>query len=154
MATTFRSDVVAAVRTVLAAQITATPTQLRKVYNSWPSGVAETPCAFIGNRSERIRYTGQTRTRELVGLEVHIIDTLVDAAETDDRMDDLVDLLVDRFTAAYNAVSGGGGLLQLTSVTDTLLTLPRPNGGDVIYRDAVLGFGDPANPTFIMEGRA
>lgn len=153
MATTFRSDVVAAIRTVLTAQVTATPTQLRKVYNSQPGSFVETPCAYIGNRTERIRYTGQTRTREMVGLEVVLIDTLIDAAETDDRMDDLVDLLVDRFTAAYAAVSGGGGLLQLTSVSDTIATLSGPKG-DVTYRATVLGFGDPANPTFIMEGRA
>ena len=153
MATTFRVDTVEAVRVVLEAQKTATPTQLRKVFTSQPGAIAETPAAFIGNRTESITYTAQTRTREMTGLEVHLIDALIDASETDDRMDALVDLLVDRFTDAHAAISGGGGLLQLTSVVDTLITLSGPRG-DAVYRDTILGFGNPANPTFIMEGRA
>lgn len=150
-ATTFRVDVVEAIRVVLEAQKTATPTQLRKVYTSQPGSVIETPCAYIGDRTESITYTAQTRTREMTGLTVVLADTLIDASETDDRMDALVDLLVARFTDANAAVPGGGGLLQMTSVTDTLLTLSGPKG-DVVYRAAVLGFGNPDNPTFTMEG--
>jgi hypothetical protein len=152
MATTFRSDVVGAVRTVLLARQTTSPTLLRAVYNARPGSFPETPCAYIAGRSERITYSAQTRARTMTGLEVVIVDNLIDAAQVEDRMDDLIDLLVDDFTAAYNAVSGGGGLLQLTSITDADVTLT----GDVAvtYRGAVLGFGDPANPTFIREGRA
>lgn len=152
MATTFRSDIVAAIRTVLLAQQTATPTLLRAVYNSRPGSFPETPCVYIAGRNERIRYGGQLRTREFIGLEAVIVDTLLDASATADRMDDLVDLLVDRFTDAYAAVAGGGSLLQLTSVTDADVVLGGENA--VTYRGAVLGFGDPANPTFITEGRA
>lgn len=153
MATTFRSDLTAAVLGVLNAQIAATPTQLKKAYTARPGSFPETPCAYIGARSERITYSAQTRARTMTGFEVVLVDTLIDATEALDRMDDLVDLLVDRFTAAYAAVSGGGGLLQLTSVTDADITLTGENGS-VIYRGAILGFGDPANPTFIREGRA
>lgn len=152
MATTFRSDVVGAIRTVLLARKTASPTLLRAVYNARPGSFPETPCAYIAGRSERITYSAQTRARTMTGLEVVVVDTLQDASEVADRMDDLVDLLVDDFTTAYNSISGGGGLLQLTSITDADVTLT----GDVAvtYRGAVLGFGDPANPTFIREGRA
>lgn len=152
MATTFRVDVVAAIRTVLLARQTTSPTLLRAVYNARPGSFPETPCAYIGARNERITYTAQTRERAMVGLEVVIVDNLIDASQVEDRMDVLIDLLVDDFTAAYAAVSGGGGLLQLTSVTDADVTL---TGEQIVnYRGSVLGFGDTANPTFIREGRA
>jgi hypothetical protein len=155
MATTFRSDVVAAIRTVLLAQQTADPTSLRAVYNSRPGSFPETPCAYIGNRDETIRYGGQLRTRTFNGLTVVLVDRLVDASETGDRMDDLVDALIERFTAAYAAVPGGGSLLQLTSVSDADITLVADGtAANVNYRGAILGFGDPSNPTFITEGRA
>jgi hypothetical protein len=153
MATTFRSDVTAAILTVLTAQIAATPTQLKRAYTARPGSFPETPCAYIASRSERITYSAQTRARTMTGLEVILVDTLIDATEALDRMDDLVDLLVERFTLAYAGVAGGGGLLQLTSITDADITLSGDNG-NVIYRGAVLGFGDQANPTFIREGRA
>jgi hypothetical protein len=152
MVTTFRADVVGAIRTILLARQTTSPTLLRKVYNARPGSFPETPCAYIAGRNETITYSAQTRARTMTGLEVVIVDTLQDASEEADRMDVLIDLLVEDFTAAYAAVSGGGGLLQLGSVTDADVTLT----GDtpVTYRGAVLGFGNPANPTFIREGRA
>ncbi len=152
MVTTFRADVVGAIRAVLLARQVTSPALLRAVYNARPGSFPETPCAYIAGRSERITYSGQTRERAMVGLELVIVDTLIDASQVEDRMDVLVDLLVDDFTAAYAAVSGGGGLLQLTSVTDADVVLTGETA--VTYRGAVLGFGDPANPTFIREGRA
>lgn len=153
MTTTFRADTVAAVRAVLVARMAASPTLLRKVYNAMPGGFPETPCAFIGPRDEDITYTAQTRSREMAGLSMTVVDALVDASEEADRMDILIDLLVDDFTAAVATISPGGGLLQLTSVRDTDIILTGPNG-TATYRGAVFGFGNPANPTFIMEGRA
>lgn len=151
MPTTARVDFVTAIRTVLLARQTASPTLLRKVYNARPGSFPETPCAYIAGRNERITYTAQTRERAFLGLEVVVVDTLIDASETEDRMDTLVDLLVDDFWASFNA-GPGGGLLQLTSVTDADVVLQGETA--VTYRGAVLGFGDPANPTFIREGRA
>jgi len=152
MPTTFRSDVVAAIRAVLLAQQAATPTQLRAVYTARPGAFPETPCAYIGNRDETIRYGSSLRTRTMTGLTVVIVDRLIDASETTDRLDDLVDLLIDRFTAAYAAVTGGGSLVQLTSISDTDITLTG-EANSATYRGCILGFGDPANPTFITEGR-
>ncbi len=151
-ATTFRSDAVAAVRTVLLAQQTATPTLLRAVYSARPGSFPETPCAYIANRDEDIAYTAQTRTRTATGLTVVIVDTLIDASEEGDRMDDLIDLLVDRFTLAKAGIPGGGGRLQLANVRDTDIVLSGDTGA-VTYRGAILGFGGPS-PTFIMEGTA
>jgi len=153
MATTWRSDVVAAIRTVLVAQQTADAASLRLIFNARPGSFPETPCAYIGNRDETIRYGGQLRTRTFTGLTVVLVDRLADATETADRLDDLVDALVERFTAAYAAVAGGGSLLQLTSVSDTDIVLTGDQAA-VTYRGCILGFGDPANPTFITEGRA
>ncbi len=152
MPTTFRSDAVGAVRAVLLARQAASPTLLRAVYNARPGSFPETPCAYIAGRNESITYSAQTRARTMVGLEVVIIDNLIDASQVEDRMDDLIDLLVDDFWAATNSISGGRAQLQLTSVTDADVTLTGDQA--VTYRGAVLGFGDPANPTFIREGRA
>lgn len=146
-ATTFRSDLVAALRTVLLAQRTATPTQLRAVYTARPGSFSETPCAYVGARDEVITYDAGTRTRTFTPT-VIIVDTFADVSEAEDRIDDLVDLLVDRFTAAYAAVAGGGSITQLSTVTDTELETPGTSG-PVVYRAAVLGF----DRTFISEGR-
>ena len=147
-ATTFRSDLVAALKTVLDAQVTATPTQLRAVYRARPGAFSELPCAYVGSRDERITYTAGQRTRTFAGLSVVLVDTFTDGTEVSDRMDDLVDLLVDRFTTNYAAVAGGGSITQLSSVTDTELELAGPSG-PVVYRAAILGF----DGTFVGEGR-
>lgn len=151
MATSFRSDIVAAIRAVLVARQAASPTLLRAVFTSRPGAFGETPLAYIGGRDERITFAGQTRTRTFSGLTAVVVDSLPDASEEADRMDDLIDLLVDDFTAAVRV---GGGLLQVTSVSDADIVLNGANGVQVTYRGAVIGFGDPANPTFIQEGRA
>ena len=148
--TTFRSDVVAAHLTILHAQQTATPDQLRKVYSARPGGIGETPFAFVGERSETISHGSQLRTRTMTGMTVWICDTFVDASETEDRLDDLVDLLVERYTAAYAAVPGGGGLLQMSSAADSEISFASSAGVTTTLRAVVFGFPD----TFITEGRA
>lgn len=148
-ATTFRNDIVVALLAVLNAQKAATPTQLRAVYSARPGSFPEVPCAYIGERSETIRHDAQTRTRTFTGLSVVLVDTFVDATQTSDRMDDLVDLLVDRFTAAYAQVPGGGSILQMNAASDTEIVLSG-DAGSVNYRGVVLSFGE----TFVMEGRA
>jgi hypothetical protein len=146
--TTFRSDVVAAIMTVLAAQKAATPTQLRAVYAARPGSFPETPCAYIGSRSETITYSAHTVERRMTGLEVVVVDSFTDATETSTRMDDVVDLLVERFWAQYNAVAGGGSIVQLSAVSDTELEVSG-DAGAAVYRGAVLSFGD----TFQRVGR-
>lgn len=146
-ATTFRSDVVTAIVAILTAQQTATPTLLRAVYSSRPGSFPETPCAYIGDRSETIAEGGQLRTRTMSGLTVVLVDTFVDATQTGDRMDDLVDALIGRFSAAYAQVPGGGSLVQLNAANDTDISLSG-DAGSVIYRGVVLSFG----ATFVTEG--
>jgi hypothetical protein len=146
--TTYRSDLVAGVRAVLLAQVAATPTQLRAVYNARPGSFPETPCAYIGSRDETIALGGQLMTRTFAGLTVVLVDALQDASETEDRLDDLVDLLVTRFAAAYAQVAGGNNLLNITGASDTDVILEGPSG-PITYRGVVLSFGS----TFITEGR-
>lgn len=148
MPTTFRSDVVAATLAVLTAQKASTPTALRAVSSSRPGSFPELPAAYIAGRDERITYSGQLRTRTMIGLSVVLVDVYADNTESGDRLDDLVDLLVDRFTAAYAQVSGGGSILALSSVSDTEVELSGVNG-PILYRGALLGFGE----SFITEGR-
>lgn len=150
MATTARAAAVAAVKAVLVARKAASPTLLRAIYNARPGSFPETPCAYIAGRAEQITYSAQTRARTFNGLEVVIVDTLIDAIETEDRMDILVDLLVDDFWAAVPFYAGGGQL-QLGSITDADVVLTGP-GDPVTYRGAVLNFGNPSNPTFVREG--
>lgn len=153
MATTFRSDLVAGVLSVLTAQKAATPTLLRAVYPARPGSFSETPCAYIGARDETITHGGGSagyglRTRTFTGLSVVIVDALPDPTQTIDRLDDLVDALVDRFTAAYAVVAGGSSILEMTGVSDTDVEVAGVNG-PIVYRGCVLTFGR----TFISEGR-
>lgn len=143
---TARSDYVAHIRTVLAVRQAASPALLRKIYNARPAAFPETPCVYIGPRDETLVVTAQTKTRNFAGLTAVIVDTIPDASEEADRMDDLIDLLVGDFMARRN-VSGGGGQLWLGSVTDTDITLTGPNGS-ATYRGAILGFA----PSSITEG--
>jgi len=149
MTTTARVDLTGAVVTVLQAQQTATPTLLRAVYVARPGSFPELPAAYVGNADERITYSSGTRTRTFTGLSAVIVDAFSDAMESGTRMDVLVDLLVDRFTAAYATVAGGSSILQLTGVRDTEVTVEAAGGVAAIYRGAILDFGE----TFISEGR-
>lgn len=148
MTTTFRADVTAGVVAVLQAQQAATPDKLRAVYSSRPGSFSELPCAYIGNADERITYSGQLRTRTMVGMTAVLVDVYADSIESGDRLDVLVDLLVERFTAAYAQVSGGGSILALSSVSDTEVEVSGVNG-PILYRGVILGFGE----SFITEGR-
>lgn len=134
--TTFRQDAVAGLMTVLNAYKTTNPTLLRGVYSARPGGPAfEKPCAYVGGRDETQVHTDATRTRTLTGLQVIVLDTFPDNAQTADRMDVLVDGLTDAFTAAPHAL-GGNSVVSVTSIADTEVQM-----GEAIYRGAIFTFG-------------
>ena len=136
MGTTFRADSVAGLMTVLNAYKTAHPTLLRGVYSARPGGAAfEKPCAYVGSRDEQVSHDSGTRTRTLSGLQVVVLDTFPDNAQNADRMDVLVDGLLDAFTAAPHAL-GGNSVVSVTSIADTEVQM-----GEAIYRGAVFTFG-------------
>lgn len=151
MATTYRSDIVAALVAILEEESTASPTLLRKVYPSRPGSFGETPVAWVGPRDETITHDAGTRTRTFAGLQVLIADAYRDNQQTGDLLDDLVDELVDRFDVpgAAGVQKVPNSVIQLTSVTDTDIELAKPDGGSVIYRGVVLTFGGSSK----LEGR-
>jgi len=151
MGSTFRTDARAAIKTVLDAFQAANPERVKVVYRARPGAFPATPCIYIGGSDEAITYTAQTRNRQMTDFSFVLVDNLIDASTSEDRMDATVDLLVDACWNAFNSMPGGRGLLQLTSVRDVDIVLEGPNG-NTVYRGARFGFDDPRNPTFVLEG--
>jgi hypothetical protein len=153
MATTWRVDLRAAFVAILEEQSTATPTLLRKVYPNRPASFGETPAAYVSNLPERITHDAGTRTRTSAP-EVVLVDTYRDNQQTGDLLDQLVDLLVDRFDLPANVQRIPNTIIELASITDTDIEVVgrREDAGDksVLYRGVILGFGED---TAIMEGR-
>jgi hypothetical protein len=140
MATTFRQDVVAALVVILRAQATATPTLLRKVWTSRPGTYNELPLAYIGPRDETITWDAGTRTRTMDGMTVIVVDNFVsDAGQVGDRMDELVDLLVDRFNTQTSAAVPSA-IIELVGTTDTEVVVENTPAAPTYYRACILTF--------------
>src|SRR4051812_35507585 len=105
MATTFCVDIVAAIVTVLEAQSTATPTLLRKVWDTQPGAFHELPAAFVDPGEENISHDSGTRTRTMSGLSFTVVDNY-SSESGPDRLNQLRDALVDRFDANTTIVAG------------------------------------------------
>lgn len=150
MTTSWRSDLVAAHVTILEAQSAATPTLLRKVYRTRPGSYNELPLAFVGGRPETLTHDAGTRTRT-IGIEVWIVDSYAgDNQQDGDRMDDLIDALVDLYDDPSNVQRVGSSIIELTSITDTDLEVTNAaSGTTTFYRACVLTFGKSSK----LEGR-
>jgi hypothetical protein len=100
MATTFRADIVAGIMSVLNAYCAAHPDQLVRAYRSKPLNVAagDLPAAYVDLRNEVITHSEGVRVR-VMSPTVVVVDRAIDNLETGDRMDPLIDGLVDAFTA-------------------------------------------------------
>lgn len=147
MASTFRVDMRAAMLVILEAQKAATPTLLRKTAASKPGKFAELPLAYIGTASESITYDSGTRTRTLIPT-VQLVDAYTSSDQTADRLDELADALVDRFTAAIQAIPNT--ILQLTSITpNEIESVDLKAGQSTWYPGLILTF----DRTAIREGR-
>jgi hypothetical protein len=105
--TTFREDVVDGIMAVLNTYIAANPTLLVRAYRSKPLnvGAGDLPAAYIDFRNEDINHSEGTRTRTMSPSFV-VVDRVADNIETGDRLDPLVDDLVDAFTAQPQLVTG------------------------------------------------
>ena len=151
--TTWRVDLRAALVAILEDQSTATPTLLRRVYPNRPASFPETPCAYVSNLPERITHTDQTRTRRSAP-QVMLVDSYRDNQQTGDLLDQLVDLLVERFDLPGNVQRIPNTIIEIVSITDTDIEVTgrREDSMDksVLYRGVLLDFGDS---TAIMEGR-
>lgn len=144
MATTFRADVRAALVGILQDQSTATPTLLRKVEPSRPSSFPEVPCAYVSNLTETITQTAGTRTRTLDGAEITVVDSYREGVV--DTLDQLVDLLVDRFTANVQRV--GNAIIEPTRVADAEVAV-EGSERTTYYRAVVISLARTAK----WEGR-
>lgn len=81
----------------------AQPTLLQ-TYRNRPASFGSTPCAYVGGISEpRILHTAGIRQRDIEASLV-LVDTLTDNEETADRLDVLVDALIDALTAQPHVV--------------------------------------------------
>lgn len=104
---TFRADIVDGIMAVLNAYIAANPTQLVRAYRSKPLNVAagDLPAAYVDVRNEVINHSEGVRVRVMTPTIV-VVDRAVDNIETGDRMDPLIDDLVDAFTATPQLATG------------------------------------------------
>jgi hypothetical protein len=142
MPTTFRQDLRAALVAVLTEFRVENPGLLRAVHAARPESLGELPAAYVGSFAETITHTAGTRERAM-RPSVLVVDTLEENAETARRLDVLVDLLVDRFTANVRRI--GTSIIEPVSVTDGELAV-----GDAFYRTVEIGF----DRTSIREGRS
>lgn len=133
-----------AVEVLLEAQRTATPTLLRKTARFQTSLSGEKPIAWQGEITSALTYDQGTR-RHVMTEDAQLVTTFPADSPTDD-FDDLMDALLDRFTAAYNAV-GSGTTLELLSITPNEVAVAG-SSGDLVFRGAVLGLR-----LRILEGR-
>ena len=105
MPTTFRHDISAGIVSVLNTFIAAHPTLLLRAYGAQPPGFPDLPAAYVDTTPEAIHHDSGTRTR-LMSPSVVVCWRITDNEETMDRIDLLVDLLVDAFTASPQFVLG------------------------------------------------
>jgi hypothetical protein len=141
--TTFRVDLVDALFDLLEAYRVANPTLLRKVYRTRPPAFQELPAAFVGPRVETITHTAGTRERAINPTVVVVDSFSGDNIETGDRMDILMDDLVDVFTAGVRQI--GTSIIEPTAIAPGEL-----EASGAIYRAEAIEFAR----TSIREGRS
>ncbi len=85
----------------------ANPTLLSQISASRPKSLTNMsmPAAYIGDRDEVMSVGAHIRTRTFGGLAVIVCDVTPDNAESEARMDFLVDGVVDLFTKYYHSAS-------------------------------------------------
>ena len=98
--------------------------------------------AYVGPRAETITHTSGTRERQ-INPTVVVVDGFSDNVETGDRMDILMDDLIDVFTAGVRQI--GNAILEPTSVDPGEL-----EASGAIYRAETIEFAR----TSIREGRS
>lgn len=130
MTTTFRADTVAGLLSILNDFISSNPTLLRRAFSARPaSWTTDTPVAWVETRGETVAHDSGLRMRTLQP-QVVVLDRLTDNVETMDRMDVLVDTLLDAFSANPH-ISSNTAWDQLT-VSDEVEQLPDGTWATVV----------------------
>lgn len=123
-----------AVEVLLEAQRAATPSLLRKTARFHPGGLLEKPVAWQGEISDELAYDQGTRERVMTE-DVQIATTFPADLPTDD-FDNLIDDLIERFTAAYGVIPNT--ILELNRAQPSDVAIPRADGNSDIYRGSLL----------------
>jgi hypothetical protein len=137
-----RANFRTAVASLLTAQQAATPGLLRDTFRHNPGQMGgEKPIAWQGEIAETLIYSGQLRERTMVE-QVQLATTFPADDETD-NFDDLVDALVERFTANFNVITTVLGLaaqtvVELIAVEPNEVDVAGANGNTVAYKGMLL----------------
>lgn len=143
MATTFRADIGTGIYTVLASVAVAHPSLLARAFRAKPSSVGpDMPSAYVDSRPEGILHDSGTRTRTMTPSAV-IVHAGGDNLEVALALDQLVDVLVDAFTAVPQLAPGT--IWSRLSVSDEEVAV-----GDYLFPAVRLSWPDIT----IMEGRS
>jgi hypothetical protein len=106
MATTFRADLRAGFVTILEAFMAANPTMLRSVHRARPEGfTGDYPIGFVEGFGEVAFHTQAIRDRTMNAASVVVVGEYRLNAEHMDDFDELVDALIEFFTARPHIVS-------------------------------------------------
>ena len=127
MATTFRTDLMAAIVAALDVYIAANPSLLKRSELARPPSVmGDLPLAFLDGRDERIHFDAQTMDRVLT-VAIVIVSPMADNIETIRRHDVLVDSIIDHFNASYIHFVTNSSWTDLT-IGDEDYPIPRDDG--------------------------
>ena len=95
-------DLRAGAKTQLDAVKTANPTAVLQTYAVRPASVGSLPCAWVDDTRLDLRH--DSGTRQWSGeVDVWIVDAGMDNAESQDRLDTLAALVIDRFSDTPHA---------------------------------------------------
>lgn len=146
--TTFREDVRNGIVTTLRAFQAANPDLVRQVWSVRPASttLGDVPALVVGNLAETVSTANGVRQRQMDGFTVELIDVTPDNAEAANRMDLLVDAVMDWLTAAYHAASG-------TSIVEPIAVLDGADslggeGQNLAYYGQTIQFR-----AYVAEGR-
>jgi hypothetical protein len=103
--TTFRADVGNGLMDVFSQVQTAAPDLLARYYRARPEAFSQFPCVYIDRRPETIMHDSGTRNRNM-SPSIVMIDQITENQETEDRIDQLVDVMIDALTANPQLAEG------------------------------------------------
>lgn len=131
-----RSDFRNALYALADAQRTATPTLIRQVLRYRPGGMTgEKPIFWVGTVIDTIAYDAQTRARTMAAECIIATGFPSDELTTTDPFDQLIDLLVERFTAAHHYIPNT--VMELLQVEDGEVAFDGPERS-TLFRGATL----------------
>lgn len=144
MATTFRNDMRAGIKTVIDGVKAANPTLIFHTYD-YPPESFHTPCVYIEKAvPETITHSQQIRFRVPL-MNVVMVNKLVSNDQATDEQDDLVDLMIEAFTTNHSAAGTSTLIEPVRVVHDTEIT----DANGTKYAAAILTIQGQ-----IQEGRA